>query len=88
MWTAARTNGGIAAALLPEERRLGAVVRTVVDGMFGVELASRPGYPAVRELLLTSMRGVALTYGFDPRDPAGDPHLAQWKATARRMLAP
>ena len=88
MWTAARTNGGIAAAVLPEERRLGAVVRTVVDGMFGAELAARPGYPALRELLLTSMRGVALAYGFDPRDPAGDPHLAQWKAAARAMLAP
>lgn len=86
LWTAARTNGGIAAVLLPEERRLGAVVRAVVDGMFGAELAARPRYVVLRELLLTSMRGVALTYAFDPRDPSGDPHLAQWRATARLML--
>ncbi|MGQ0575545.1 MAG: TetR/AcrR family transcriptional regulator [Pseudonocardia sp.] len=87
LWTAARTNGVIAAALLPEERRLGAVVRAAVDGMFGADLIARPHYPALRELLLTSMRGVALTYGFDPRDPTRDPHLAHWKATARRLLS-
>ena len=44
------------------------------------------GTEAVRETLLTSMRGVALTYGFDPRDPSTDPHVAQWKAIARALL--
>ena len=40
----------------------------------------------MRETLLTSMRGVALTYGFDPRDPATDPHVAQWQGLARALL--
>ena len=32
------------------------------------------------------MRGVALTYAIDPRDPTTDPHLGLWKRTARSML--
>jgi len=86
LWTAARTNRGIAEALLPEERRLGGVIRAGVDRMWGPELAGHPRYPQVRELLLTSMRGVALAYSFDRRDPRRDPHLAQWVDTARVLL--
>ncbi|WP_420821833.1 TetR family transcriptional regulator [Pseudonocardia broussonetiae] len=86
MWTAARTNDGIAEALLPGERRLGGVIREGVDRMWGPELAGHPRYPQLRELLLTSMRGVAMAYAFDRRDPAGDPHLAQWADTARVLL--
>ena len=43
-------------------------------------------YPMVREMLLTSMRGVALTYGFDPREAATDPHVEQWKQLTRALL--
>ncbi|MEQ3552644.1 helix-turn-helix domain-containing protein [Pseudonocardia nematodicida] len=86
MWTAARTNDGLAEALLPGERRLGGVIRSGVDRMFGPELAGHPRYTHVRELLLTGMRGVALTYAFDRRDPRRDPHLAQWVDLARLLL--
>ncbi len=86
LWTAARTNQGIAEALLPEERRLGGVIRAGVDRMWGPEFAGHPRYPQLRELLLTSMRGVALAYSFDRRDPRRDPHLAQWVDTARVLL--
>jgi AcrR family transcriptional regulator len=86
LWTAARTNVGIADALLPGERRLGGVIRTAVDRMWGPDLSGHPRYPQLRELLLTSMRGVALTYGFDRRDARRDPHLSQWIDTARVML--
>jgi hypothetical protein len=34
------------------------------------------------------MRGVALTYAIEPRDPHSDPHLAEWKELAVTMLAP
>ena len=85
LWTAARTDAALAAALLPAERRLGAAIKQTVDGIFAAYTASEH-YPAVRETLLTSMRGVALTYGFDPREPATDPHVAQWKAIARALL--
>lgn len=86
LWTAARTDEVIAAALLPGERKLGGVIRTTVDAMWGPDLVDRPRYPQVRELLLTSMRGVAMTYSFDDRDPRRDPHIAQWVDTARVLL--
>jgi AcrR family transcriptional regulator len=86
LWTAARTNAEIANALLDAERRLGETIRSAVDAMFGPAFIDRACYPAVRDLLLSSMRGVALTYAFDRRDPRRDPHLADWKATARTLL--
>ena len=85
LWAAARTDAALAAALLPAERRLGAAIRQTVDAFFE-HCVGTPLYPAVRETLLTSMRGVALTYAFDPRDPATDPHVEQWKAIARTLL--
>src|SRR5215207_7340956 len=39
LWTAARTEDAIAEALLPEERRLGGVIRSSVDEMFGPALS-------------------------------------------------
>lgn len=86
LWVAARTNAGIAEALPPAERKLAGVIRASVDRMWGPEMAGHPRYPQLRELLLTSMRGVALTYSFDRRDPGLDPHLSQWINTAHVLL--
>ena len=86
LWTASRTNDEIAESLLPEERRLGAVVRGLMDEMFGPVHAAHPRYPQVRDLLLSSMRGIALTYTFDRRDPRQDPHVATWAALVTLML--
>lgn len=87
LWTAARVNADIAEALQPEEKRLGAAIRASLARMFGDELASRPRFKQFRDLLLTSMRGTAMTYTFDPRDPARDSMLAQWTDLARVLLA-
>jgi AcrR family transcriptional regulator len=86
LWTAARTDPGLRATLLPEERRLGAAIRRVIDVLYGPTITGHPGYPMVRELVFTSMRGVALTYSFDGRDPARDPHLPVWREASRRLL--
>jgi len=87
LWTAARTDETLRAELLPAERDLGAALQRTVASMFGPVHAAHPEFDDFRELLFTSMRGVALTYAIDPRDPDTDPHLALWKRTARRMLA-
>jgi AcrR family transcriptional regulator len=86
LWLAARSNYSLAEALAPREHALGAAIRTAIDEMFGRELVGRPGYADVRDVLNSSMRGVALTYAFDPRDPAADPHLASWKRLSRGAL--
>ncbi|HEY1973447.1 MAG TPA: TetR/AcrR family transcriptional regulator [Pseudonocardia sp.] len=88
LWTAARTDARLRETLLPEERRLGNAIRRVVDALFGPRLTRHPSYPRLRELLLTSMRGVALTYAFDQhRDRSRDAHLPIWRALAEQMLA-
>jgi AcrR family transcriptional regulator len=86
LWLAARHNEKLAAALAPREHALGAVIRSVTDEMFGPQLTSHPRYSAVREILHTSMRGVALTYSFEPRDFLADPHLRTWKDLVAREL--
>lgn len=86
LWTASRTNDEIAASLLPEERSLGGMIRVLTDEMFGPVYAAHPRYPQVRDLLMSSMRGMALTYTFDRRDPRQDPHLRAWKDLVTVML--
>lgn len=86
LWTAARTNEELRAALLPEEREVGIAIRAGMDRFYGPELISHPRYAHVRDLLFTSMRGVGLTYALDHRDPSTDPHLPLWKDVARTLL--
>lgn len=88
LWLAARHNDELGAALRPQERRLYQVIREVVDAAFGPAIVTSPHYRTVRELLLTSMRGVTMTYAFDPRDPAADAHVARWRHIAHTLLDP
>ena len=55
--------------------------------MFGPDLAGHERFADLSGLLLTSMRGVALTYTFQPRDHRRDPNLTVWKRLARTYLA-
>jgi AcrR family transcriptional regulator len=87
LWIAARTDAELRAALLPEERRLGAAIRAHLDRLFGDDVLAHRRWADVREVLFTSMRGVALTYAFDnERDFRHDPHLAAWKRIAVSTL--
>lgn len=86
LWNAARTDDGVRRELAASERRLGRAIEHVVATMFGPVHSSHPMFDDVRDVLFTSMRGVALTYSFIERDPATDPHLALWRSLARRLL--
>ena len=87
LWTAARTDPELKAALRSEERRLRAAIRAVADEIWGPDVAAAPLYAELCELLFTSMRGVAIVYAFEDRPAVTDPHLALWKRLATRMLA-
>ena len=86
LWTAARTDPDLRAALRSEERRLRTAIRAVADEIWGPEIAAAPLYAELCELLFTSMRGVAIVYAFEDRPAATDPHVALWKRLAHRML--
>jgi AcrR family transcriptional regulator len=86
LWVAARHSPDLAAALAPHEHELGRTIRAQVAELFGARLAARSGFGDFVALLVTSMRGVALTYTFEQRDPGRDAMLGLWKAMARRYL--
>lgn len=86
LWLAARHSTELRACLEPQERVLYRQVRTVTDAMFGAPINQHRDYPRIRETLNTSMRGVALTYAFDRRNPTRDPHVPEWIALAVSAL--
>lgn len=86
LWVAARTDEVLRRELLDAERRLRGAIDAVVDAYFGEDVTSLPAWPDVRRLLLSSMRGVAMTYALQEREPSTDPHLALWKQTAQALL--
>ncbi len=86
LWVAAEHNPDLAAALRPREHELGTRIRSIIGELFGAEHAAHPGFGDLVQLLLSSMRGVALTYTFQPRDHDHDPNLALWKRLAHRTL--
>ena len=86
LWLASRAHDDLRAALLPLERDLGRMVRESTDTFFGADLAEVEGYSEMRELLNTSMRGVAMTYALEQRDATRDPHLRAWKGLAVSVL--
>jgi AcrR family transcriptional regulator len=82
LWTVARTDPELRAALLPHERRLGAQLRELSVEVFGERVARHPASEAVYQVLLTSMRGQAMTYALQPDAPRTVPHLQHWLAVA------
>ena len=80
LWTAARTDPELRAALLPHERRLGTQLRELSVEVFGEQVARHPASEAVYQVLLTAMRGQALTHALQPDAPRKGPHLQHWLA--------
>ena len=80
LWGAARTDPELRAALLPHERRLGGQLRGLTIEVFGERMARHPHAEAVYQVLLTSMRGQALTYALQPDAPRDGAHLQHWIA--------
>lgn len=86
LWAAAQNDAELAAALAPREHEFGAVIRRSMRRLFGSEVAGHPRFAEFIAILLTSMRGAALTYAFEDRDHRTDPHLALWKSLAATWL--
>ncbi|CCG02180.1 putative transcriptional regulator of the TetR family [Blastococcus saxobsidens DD2] len=88
LWGAARTDPELRTALLPHERRLGAQLRGLTMEVFGERVARHPQAEAVYQVLLTSMRGQALTYTLQPDAPRAGPHLQHWMAIVEALTPP
>jgi AcrR family transcriptional regulator len=88
LWVAAEHKPELAAALAPRERELGRRIKSSLIVLFGKRYAGHPALAALISLLVSSMRGVALTYAFEPRDHTRDPNLVLWRRLAHEMLKP
>jgi len=88
LWGAARTDAELRAALLPHERRLGQQLRGLTAEVFGEEQARHPSSEAVYQVLLTSMRGQAMTYALQPDAPRTGPHVQHWIAMVEAFARP
>jgi AcrR family transcriptional regulator len=86
LWLASRSSPRLREALRPHERRLSAFIVTKLGSFFGPTLSAHPNYVAVRDILVTSMRGVAMTYAFRPNDPLEEPHIEQWNSLTLQLL--
>lgn len=82
LWVAARTEPELRAALLPHEQRLGVQLRGLTAEVFGRPATVHPHAETVYRLLLTSMRGQAMTHLLQPEAPLSrertDEHLQHW----------
>lgn len=78
LWTAARTDPALRAALLPHERALGHRLRHLCGQVFGPAAAAHPSAEAVFDVLLTSMRGQAMTRVLNPDGPRSHRPVEQW----------
>lgn len=86
LWIAARTHEDLREALLPGERDIWRGIRAAMDEFFGPELNSHPGYEGLRDVLFTSLRGMALTTSFDPREEPTRRHIERLKQLAKAVL--
>ena len=86
LWNAARTDPDLQAELMVTERQLGAAIKHVVAMMYGPVLSSSPEFGDLRKLLFTSMRGTAVGYALQDRNPGTDPRLSMWRGLARAVL--
>ena len=86
LWAAAQHNLELAAELAPREHELGRGIRLTVARLFGPAHATKPAFGDFTALLISSMRGIALTYTFEERDAATEPYLALWRALAHQSL--
>ncbi|HST81194.1 MAG TPA: TetR/AcrR family transcriptional regulator [Kineosporiaceae bacterium] len=88
LWVAARTDPELRTALLPHERRLGGQLRELAAELFGDQVATHPAAETVYQVLLTSMRGQAMTYALKPESSRDGPHLQNWFALVEAFTRP
>ncbi|WP_052668437.1 TetR/AcrR family transcriptional regulator [Nitriliruptor alkaliphilus] len=86
LWVGSRTNSELRTALLPGELEFARSAGAVFAIVFGAEASAHPRFRELCELLLSSMRGVALTYSFDPRPHTSNSYVAMWKRLAHTYL--
>jgi AcrR family transcriptional regulator len=85
LWTAARTDAELRAALVRHDELVMSEALHTCAYIFGPELAAQPGFEPTMRLLISSMRGVAQERVLHPSTSVRN-DLALWGEVAGRML--
>ena len=89
LWTAARTDPDLRAALRSEERRLRAAIRAVADEHLGPGDRRRARCTrSSASCCSPACAGWRMVYAFEDRPAATDPHLAALEAAGRPDARP
>jgi AcrR family transcriptional regulator len=88
LWTAARTDPGLARVVSQEERRAGHDLARVVDDAFGAPLTDHPRYRAVAGLTVQILRGLALTDALRGDPASAERALDDWTRLVHDLLDP
>ncbi|MEU3011744.1 TetR/AcrR family transcriptional regulator [Nocardia asteroides] len=86
LWSAARTDPDLAAALRRAERAAGRDLLRVVDGVFGPEVVTHPRYPVIRDLTITVLRGTATGRVLHTSETSARATLRAWADIVRSLL--
>jgi AcrR family transcriptional regulator len=86
LWSAARTDPALMAAIIPVERRVGQRLRHQLAELFGDEIAARPGYQTVASLTVELARGLALSSPLRQKRDSDQALLDTWARAATGLL--
>ncbi len=86
LWTAARTDPELQAALRIAERRASRDLRRVVDDAFGTTYTSNPAYPLVVDLTIALLRGLAISQVLRQTNTQARLLIDDWASLAHQIF--
>jgi AcrR family transcriptional regulator len=86
LWSAARTDAQLRAALRAAERTALGELHSMIDEVFGPEIVALPHYRLVVDLTVQLIRGLTVTGSLYERVGREEPLIEQWAGVVRALL--
>jgi AcrR family transcriptional regulator len=86
LWSAARTDARLRAALRSAEQSARGELYSMIDEVFGPQIAGSPCYRLVVDLTVQLVRGLAVTASLYERADRDEPLVGQWVDLVRALL--
>jgi AcrR family transcriptional regulator len=87
LWSAARTNPALMAAIRPVEAGVGRRLRHQLAQLFGDEITRQPNYPVVAGITVELSRGLAISNPLRSADNHEGALLDAWTSAAEALLS-
>jgi AcrR family transcriptional regulator len=86
LWSAARTDARLRAALRSAEQSARSELYSMIDEVFGPQIVGSPRYRLVVDLTVQLVRGLAVTASLYERADRDEPLIGQWADLIRALL--